>query len=127
MEIIILVGHGSPRKEANSMDEVARLTHAKLHPGCGGDCVRVSYLAHGEPSVPKALDKAAQDGQKAIIVHPFFLNSGLHVTESIPAMLDDARARHPQADFIYTEPLGISEGIVQTAIERIRSATGKIK
>jgi sirohydrochlorin ferrochelatase len=72
--------------------------------------------------VPLALDRAAADGSHTIIVHPFFLNSGMHVTESIPAMLEDAQARHHGAEFIYAGPLGISEGIVQTAIARINEA-----
>jgi len=124
METIILIGHGSPRKKANRMDEVARLMHAKLHPGCPDNCVRVSYMEFGEPNVPEALDRAVADGAKSIIVHPFFLNSGVHVTKDIPAMVEAARARHPEAGFIYTEPLGMSDGIVRVAIDRIYEAKG---
>jgi len=124
METIILVGHGSPRKKANRMDEVARLMHAKLHPGCTKECVRVSYMEFGEPNVPAALDLAVKDGASSIIVHPFFLNAGVHVTKDIPGMVDEARARHPETGFIYTEPLGMSDGIVQVAIDRINEARG---
>jgi precorrin-8X/cobalt-precorrin-8 methylmutase len=123
MESIILIGHGSPKKDANRLGVIADILHRKLHPGCGGECVTVAYMEFAEPSIPEALDSEARRGAKKIIIHPFFLNAGVHVTKDIPEMIRDAESRHPGIEFVYTEPLGVHEKLVQVVIERIHGAT----
>jgi precorrin-8X/cobalt-precorrin-8 methylmutase len=123
MESIILVGHGSPKKDANRLGIIADMLHRTLHPGCAGECVRVAYMEFAEPSIPEALDSEARRGVKKIIIHPFFLNAGVHVTKDIPEMISDAETRHPGVEFVYTEPLGVHEKLVQVVIERIHGAT----
>jgi precorrin-8X/cobalt-precorrin-8 methylmutase len=123
MESIILIGHGSPKKDANRLGVIADMLHRTLHPGCAGECVRVAYMEFAEPSIPEALDSEARRGVKKIIIHPFFLNAGVHVTKDIPEMIHDAEARHPGVEFVYTEPLGVHEKLVQVVIERIHGAT----
>ncbi|MDA8324803.1 MAG: precorrin-8X methylmutase [Nitrospiraceae bacterium] len=125
MEGIILVGHGSPRKDANLMEVVGRLLHSMLHPGCIRGCVRACYLQFGRPDLKMAIDDAVRDlNPQRIIIHPYFLNSGMHVTKDIPEMIDGARALYPAVDFIYTEPLGIAAEMVRVAKERIEAAMG---
>jgi precorrin-8X/cobalt-precorrin-8 methylmutase len=123
MESIILVGHGSPKKDANRLGIVADMLHSALHPGCGERCVQVAYMEFAQPSIPEALDSEAKRGAKKIIIHPFFLNAGVHVTKDIPEMISDAESRHPGVEFIYTEPLGVHEKLIQVVIERIQGAT----
>jgi precorrin-8X/cobalt-precorrin-8 methylmutase len=123
MESIILIGHGSPKKDANRLGIIADMLHRTLHPGCHGGCVKVAYMEFAEPSIPEALDSEARRGARKIIIHPFFLNAGVHVTKDIPEMISDAESRHPGVDFVYTEPLGVHEKLVQVVIERIHGAT----
>jgi precorrin-8X/cobalt-precorrin-8 methylmutase len=123
MESIILIGHGSPKKDANRLGIIADMLHRSLHPGCAGECVTVAYMEFAEPSIPEALDSEARRGAKRIIIHPFFLNAGVHVTKDIPEMIRDAESRHPGIEFVYTEPLGVHEKLVQIVIERIHGAT----
>jgi precorrin-8X/cobalt-precorrin-8 methylmutase len=123
MESIILIGHGSPKKDANRLCIIADMLHRTLHPGCDGGCVKVAYMEFAEPSIPEALDSEARRGARKIIIHPFFLNAGVHVTKDIPEMISDAESRHPGVDFVYTEPLGVHEKLVQVVIERIHGAT----
>jgi precorrin-8X/cobalt-precorrin-8 methylmutase len=122
MEHILLIGHGSPRKDANRIEAVGSLLHRLMHPNCTGDCVKVAYLQFAEPSIGEAITACVEEGARKIIVHPFFLSAGMHVTTDIPAMLDEARARYPDVRFVYTEPLGIHEKLAHVVIERIRSA-----
>jgi precorrin-8X/cobalt-precorrin-8 methylmutase len=123
MESIILIGHGSPKKDANRLGIIADMLHRTLHPGCTGECVTVAYMEFAEPSIPEALDGEARRGAKRIIVHPFFLNAGVHVTKDIPKMISEAESRHPGVEFVYTEPLGVHEKLVQVVVERIHGAT----
>jgi precorrin-8X/cobalt-precorrin-8 methylmutase len=61
-------------------------------------------------------------GAKKIILHPFFLSSGMHVTKDIPGMIAEARGLYPDVKFIYTEPLGVHEKLAQIVMERISAA-----
>ncbi len=123
MESIILAGHGSPKRDANRLGVVAEMLHRAMHPGCTGQCVKVAYMEFAEPSIPETLDREAQRGARKIIIHPFFLNSGVHVTKDIPEMISAAESRNPGVEFVYTEPLGVHEKLIQVVIERINGAT----
>jgi precorrin-8X/cobalt-precorrin-8 methylmutase len=124
MEKIIIAGHDSPKKDANNIDQVAGLLHTMLHPECSDDCVKVAYLQFAKPDIREALDACVQDGAKKVIIHPYFLSSGMHVTSDIPELIHEAQGRFPDVEFIYTEPLGIHNKMAEVVLERIRSASG---
>lgn len=124
MEVILLAGHGSPKDDANNIEQVAGLLHNVIHPGCCKDCVRVAYLQFARPDIREALKKCIADGARRIIVHPYFLSSGMHVTKDIPEIIESVKAMAPDVEFIYTEPLGINNKLVQVVLERIEEATG---
>lgn len=124
MERILLVGHGSPKKDANQMDVVGRMLHDTLHPGCSDNCVMTSYLQFESPGLKEKLQQAADDGAERVIVHPYFLSAGMHVTSDIPGVIDEVRAEFPDVEFIYTEPLGVSQRLVQVIVDRIEEASG---
>jgi precorrin-8X/cobalt-precorrin-8 methylmutase len=124
MELILLAGHGSPKKDANSLEHIAKILHEKIHPECAENCVRVAYMEFAEPNIPKALEDCVKDGARKVVVHPYFLTSGVHVTKDIPEMIDEARDRHPECEFVYTEPLGIHNKMAELVLERISAATG---
>lgn len=121
---IILIGHGSPRKDANNLESMASMLHSMLHPGCAGECVTFSYLQFAEPDIMDTIRRCAEGGARKIILHPFFLNSGMHVTKDIPELIKEAGELFPGVEFIYTEPLGIHEKLAQVVMERIGAVTG---
>ncbi|MEJ2254205.1 MAG: precorrin-8X methylmutase [Nitrospirota bacterium] len=125
MEGIILVGHGSPKKDANRMELVGRLLHSRLHPGCASSgCVRVAYLQYDNPGLMEAIESAARDGMRRLVIHPYFLSSGVHVTRDIPGIIEEARALYPDLSFLYTDPLGVAEELVHVVMGRIEAAKG---
>lgn len=124
MEIILLAGHGSPKKDANSLDHIAKLLHDMIHPGCDEECVRVAYLQFAKPDISEALESCVRDGARKIVIHPYFLSSGMHVTTDIPDIIKEAGSRYPDVDFVYTEPLGIHNKMAQVVLERIQTASG---
>jgi precorrin-8X/cobalt-precorrin-8 methylmutase len=121
-ECTLLLGHGSPKKDANNLEQVGRMLHAMLHPGCRDECVKVAYLQFAEPGIPDTIKKCIELGAKKMILHPFFLSPGMHVTKDIPGMIQEARQLYPGVDFIYTEPLGIHEKLAHIVMERISAA-----
>jgi len=121
-ESILLLGHGSPKKDANNLERVGKMLHGMLHAGCAEDCVKVAYLQFAEPGIMDTIKEAVKLGAKKIILHPFFLSSGMHVTKDIPGMIEEARGLYPGVKFIYTEPLGVHEKLAQIVLERISAA-----
>lgn len=119
MEKIILIGHGSPKTKANNIDLVGKLLHDAVHPACGMDCVKVAYLQFASPNIMTTIKECVEGGASKIIVHPFFLSSGVHVTKDIPAMISEAKGMYPSIEFVCTEPLGVHEKLIQVVIERI--------
>ncbi len=121
-ESILLLGHGSPKQGANNLERVAEMLHNMLHAGCRENCVKVAYLQFAEPGIMDTIKDRVEKGAKKIILHPFFLSSGMHVTRDIPEMIDEARGLYPGVTFIYTEPLGIHEKLAHIVMERISAA-----
>ncbi|MDO9289131.1 MAG: precorrin-8X methylmutase [Thermodesulfovibrionales bacterium] len=122
MESIILIGHGSPKKDANNIEAMGRLLHSMIHPDCSKGCVRVAYLQFAKPELSDTIKESVSNGAKKIIIHPYFLISGMHVTKDIPEIIKEAEKMYPHVEFIYTEPLGIHEKLVQVIAERIKTA-----
>jgi precorrin-8X/cobalt-precorrin-8 methylmutase len=79
-------------------------------------------MEFAEPKIPDAIRQAVSEGAKKVILHPFFLSAGQHVTKDIPEMIEEARSSHPDVKFIYTEPLGIHDKLAQVVLERISAA-----
>ena len=124
MENIILVGHGSRKKEANNIELTGKLLHNMIHPGCTGNCVKVAYLQFVHPDISETIQTCVSEGAQRIIVHPFFLSSGMHVTQDIPEIIEEARRTYPDREFILTEPLGVHEKLAQIVMDRIDAARG---
>jgi precorrin-8X/cobalt-precorrin-8 methylmutase len=124
MELILLAGHGSPKKEANTLEHVASLLHDMIHPECTGSCVRVAYLQFAKPDIKEAITSCVEDGAKRVVIHPYFLSSGMHVTKDIPNIIQKASEQYPDVEFVYTEPLGTHNKMAEVVFERVYSASG---
>ena len=122
-EIVILVGHGNPEKESDNTAHIAEELHNMIHPSCSNTCVRVAYLQFMKPELPEAIRAAVKDGAHKIIIHPYLLSRGYHVSKHIPDILDKAKKDHPDVEFIYTEPLGAHIKLAEVVLERIREST----
>ena len=125
-EVIIIVGHGSSEVGADNTAQVAELLHAMLHKDCNKDCIRVAYLQFMEPDLKKVIGEAASGGAGKIIVHPYLLSSGYHVTKNIPETINWARQEFPTIEFVYTEPIGSHKKLAEIVLERIQAETDLI-
>lgn len=116
MKALIIVDHGSKFQEANLMlEEVASL----LQSMCPKDIlVDYAHMELAEPSIDSAINKCVQNGATEIIVHPYMLSPGRHATKDIPDLAHKAAAKHSGLKISVTEPLGISEKIVEVILKR---------
>src|SRR5262245_65838027 len=79
---LLLIAHGSRRAEANAdLDHLA----ADLRRRGAFDHVQVSYLELAEPSIAAGGELCVRAGADEVILFPYFLSAGVHVTEDLAA------------------------------------------
>ncbi|OEU63740.1 MAG: hypothetical protein BA870_12070 [Desulfuromonadales bacterium C00003094] len=119
---ILLVGHGSPRPEAKS----AFCAIADLVRTTGdNELVEVAFLSCGEPSIASGIDRCVAQGARRIVLCPYFLFAGRHVSHDLPATMTVAGQRYPEVELLLAEPLGVHAKLAEVACERIAEALGK--
>lgn len=123
MEIIIIVGHGSLEREAGNIEFIVEHLHSMIHGECKDNCVRGAYLQLLDPDLRAAIKAGVKDGAKKIIVHPYFLSSGVHVSKNIPKIVKEAGAIYPDVEFVCTGHLGTHDKLVEVVLERIKEAS----
>lgn len=59
-----------------------------------------------EPSIGAVVAKCAAEGYRKVVVAPYFLSRGRHITSDIPAMVAEAQKVHPEVSCVIAEPIG---------------------
>ena len=90
---VLLVAHGSRVAESNrEIEALAALLAKQLAPV---RAVSHAFLELASPSIPEEIDSLAHAGVKRIVLIPYFLSAGRHVSEDIPALVEAAHRRNP--------------------------------
>lgn len=122
MEKIILVLHGSPRSEANKVSFLIPLLAKTLNKSFQD--IKLSFLQFGSPSLEEVLEEVIKEEPSKVIIHPFFLTKGQHVSSDIPKIIKKYEERYPKIKFFYTPPLGIHPKMAEIVKERIEESLG---
>ena len=102
---LLLVAHGSRLSEANV--EVAQLVERLREISIDRfEIVTHAFLEIAKPDIPTGIDACVAQGAIQLWVLPYFLAAGRHVRDDVPALLEQARARHPQVTIHLCEHLG---------------------
>jgi sirohydrochlorin ferrochelatase len=119
----LLIDHGSRRAEANALlDEVATLVKSRL----GSEViVERAHMEIAEPSIAQGFARCVAQGASTIVVHPFMLAPGRHVTQDLPRLVGEAARGHEGVTFVIAPPLGSHDGIIEAVIERCRGALAR--
>jgi sirohydrochlorin ferrochelatase len=118
---LLIVDHGSRREESNDLlKKIAEMMQDRF----GLSIVHYAHMELGRPTIQQGFDACVADGAEEVIVHPYFLGPGGHVTTDIPALVKQAANRHPGIAFRITEPLGIHTKIGEVILERIAESEG---
>ena len=116
---LLLIAHGSRRPEANAdLDHLAGVLRAR------GDfaIVQPSYLELCEPGIVAGGERCVAAGARRVVLLPYFLSAGMHVTEDLTAARDELARRHPEVEFVLAEPLGRHPLLVEVVADRVREA-----
>ena len=79
-----------------------------------------AYLQLAKPDLGQSLEKLAKAGCRRIIIIPFFLFVGNHVSRDIPEIIEQEKKKYPDVNFIYTENLGEDSRIADIVADKIR-------
>lgn len=105
---IIVVDHGSRRKDANNALESVVADFQALS---GYELVEAAHMELAEPSIATAFGRCVERGATFIICHPFFLSKGRHVVEDIPTLMEEAASIFPGVEWALSQPLGLQAEI----------------
>ena len=115
---VIIVDHGSRVAASNQLlIEVVQ----KYAADCPFPVVEPAHMEIAEPSIETAFGKCVHRGAKFVVVFPYFLLPGRHVTDDIPRLAAEAAAKHPNVQYIVTHPFGLDEQMFEIMNERILS------
>ena len=89
---LILIAHGSRNPQSN--DEVFSICD-RLSSNTSVTNVTPAFLELAEPSLLDTVRHVVESGATHILVLPYFLNSGRHVTQDVPALVQQARVDQP--------------------------------
>lgn len=116
---VIILSHGSKLKSANlTMANIVMTVKKEL----GLKNILSAYLQFHQPDFAMTVSRLAAKGCKKIIIMPFFLFKGNHVSHDVPKAIKEEKARHPQVNFIYTDNLGPDTRLSEIVIEKIHEA-----
>ena len=119
MKGVLIVGHGSRRKETEyTLESVVEKTRIKLPE----TIMEIVYMEFSERSIPVGLDALTARGITEIAVVPYFLFDGIHIREDIPEALDEYRAQHPGVKITMGNPLGDDERLAAILADRVMEA-----
>jgi len=106
---LLVVAHGSRREDSNleirELIEKLRLMTTRF---AAIDC---AFLEIAEPTIEQGLRQQIAQGARQIVVMPYFLSAGRHVSIDVPEHVQRIRDTHPQIDIRIANHLGAAEKI----------------
>ncbi len=108
---LIIVAHGS--RKASSNEEVMALGEkVKSLQDKRYTFVKTAFLEFATPSLEECMLSCVKKGASEIVILPYFLASGKHVTRDIPEVVQKIQTSHPQIKMILKEHIGSASGMV---------------
>lgn len=121
MKSLLLIAHGSRRSQSN--DEVSEMAE-KLKRLCADEynIIHAGFLELADPLIPDGIKKCIDDGATSVTVLPYFLNSGRHVIEDIPNIVNETKQHYPDVNIKIASHLGASALMMDLLISTANSA-----
>jgi sirohydrochlorin ferrochelatase len=115
---VIILGHGS---RSGAADEAIRQIAAEVRHVGGFVSVEYAFLQSVRPALPETLETCIRQGANNIVIVPFFMQAGAHVTQHIPDLVEKAKKRHPEVNIAVTNYVGahpLMTKIVQDLVKK---------
>jgi sirohydrochlorin ferrochelatase len=116
MKGILIVDHGSQKREANDM---LRSMADLIQTMAGQDViVRYAHMELAEPDIAAGFSSCVQGGATDVTVFPYMLSPGRHSTADIPRMVANVARAFPNVSFSVTPAFGLHEKLAEVVLER---------
>lgn len=116
---IILISHGTPLGRANERFERLVTQLASSFPGVD---VAPAYLSSAHPTIDEQVLSLVSKGILRILLLPYFLHAGTHITQTIPRIIERVRGKHPGASIELLPSLESDPALLDLLIKRIHAA-----
>lgn len=116
---LLLMAHGSRRPEANA--DLEHLAEALRQRG-GYQPIVCSYLELAEPNIQAGADLCVAQGANRVLMLPYFLSPGVHVTEDLEKARRQLQLKYPRVGFLLCEPIGRHQLMVEIIAQWAREA-----
>lgn len=121
---IIIICHGSRGERGDveiseALRGITKGVKSLLPPGVE---VIGAALQFNHPTLEEAVESLATRGMDQIVIMPYFLFSGRHITEHIPQLVEKLKRIYPKKQFIMSNPLGSEEHFIGSVAKRIEKA-----
>lgn len=119
MRALVIIAHGSRRAESN--DEVTHLTEkVRKQADDSFHSIRHAFLELAEPDLMSVIDELIENNINEVTILPYFLNSGNHVRQDIPALLQAAKKQYPHCSFKLAAAIGMYDGMPELILHSAR-------
>lgn len=108
---LILIAHGSRRAASNTEVQALSEQLARRVAGRYND-VNCAFLELARPSIPEAIDAAVLTGNTKIVVLPYFLACGNHISQDIPEIIAAKQAQHASVRIEIKPYVGAASGML---------------
>lgn len=117
-DVVVVAAHGSRAAAAN---EAHRAVVARLAQQVPARVVP-AFLELTEPSIAEAIDAAVASGAATVVVLPYFLHPGRHLTEDLPRIVAEATARHPDRSVRLAASFGADPALADVLAAQVARA-----
>jgi precorrin-8X/cobalt-precorrin-8 methylmutase len=118
---ILVVSHGSPRATTNEgfvslVGRIAaRLDTAEILP---------AFFSIARPSIVDQVAALVSRGFRRVVLMPYFLYSGQHITQDVPVLLEECRRQFPDVTIELLPTLENDPALEDVVVERLTPVAG---
>ena len=125
MKALLLIAHGSRRKESNQ--EIIELAEKIAGNANEFKTVKGCFLEMATPDITTAIEELVKQKMQHIYVLPYFLAAGSHVTYDVPKFITAARKAHSEIKFELIKYFGSADTILDAIVTHALANSSNIR
>jgi len=114
---VIILGHGSRNTGA---DEAIRKVVDGVKQAGSFAVVEHAFLQYVPPTPHEVIERCVGQSVERVVIVPFVLQAGAHVTRDIPELIAKARNQHPKIEIMVTDYVGAHPLMAKVVEELIK-------
>ncbi len=111
---VIILFHGS---KAEGSGEIVQRILSGVRRNSRYEIVEGAFLRYSQPGFMEVVQSCIQQNVRKIVVVPFFLQMGMHVTADIPLLIGKVKKKYPELQITATEAVGSHPRMVDIILD----------